>query len=322
MPGRLGRASPLRILLSVGVAHSELEDVTIVVLVHNPTEWYVETLSLVRSQSYAGTTVVHVIDSSDDHTNDRSRELAASADVYETLPKEQFGHARTRNRAADSCSTNLIVYLSGDAHPADDDWLSSLLRPILAREADVSYGRQRSPSGSTERETTYSLFYPPDPMIKTKESVRDLGIRAYHFSDVTSAYRTEVLRRVRFPDELEIFEDAGISKRLLDAGYAIAYEPDACVIHGHDRGWGDMWRHYRQLGYVYSKVGILDDVAAARRGGLAGEAAATFRRLAGSHWRHPVRAVHQAFLTIVKSLAFAKGKRDARRDEPARSLAQ
>ena len=80
-----------------------------------------------------------------------------------------------------------------------------------------------------------------------------------------------------------------------------------------------MWRHYRQLGYVYTKVGIVADLAASTRRGLVGQAATMLARLPSPQWRHPLRTIHQTALTTLKGLAFALGARAARKKTLRRS---
>jgi rhamnosyltransferase len=246
-------------------------DTTIALLTKDPGERELETLERLRRQRYAGRRSLLVIDSSEDPNGSVNSALKRAATRWEAIPPREFRHAGTRNRALEACRTPLIVYLSGDAHPIDDLWLQRLVEPLVDGRAHASYGRQRTPEPDPEREATYRYLYPEALEIKTKASIRQLGLRAFHFSDVTSAFVTDVLRSLRFPDDLPIFEDVGIAKRLLDANYRIAYVPQATVLHSHPLRARDIAQRYRRIGFVYEKLGIFEELQRVGRRSLVTE---------------------------------------------------
>ncbi|MCA1607428.1 MAG: glycosyltransferase family 2 protein, partial [Acidobacteria bacterium] len=236
-----------------------LPDVTVVLLVYKPGEHEVETAHAVRRQQYDGAISLLVIDSSPVRSSPYGLELRGLADRYDAIRPEIFGHGRTRNRALDMCNSPFIVYLSQDAHPVRTSWLYTLVAPLLTGEAEASYGRQVSPDADPERDATFGYWYPDKPQIKTKASMSELGFKTFHFSDVTSAFVTDVARRLRFPEELDAFgkgEDFGIAKRLLDRGDRIAYVPEAAVWHAHKMSPQETFSRYRQIGVVCERLGI------------------------------------------------------------------
>ena len=174
-------------------------DASVILLIHNPGRHEATTVDLVRSQRYVGRVVLRVIDSSTDPRAKWNRVIRGVADEWEAIPPGAFGHGRTRNRALDTTTTPIVAYLSQDAQPATEGWLESLVRPLVDGRADAAYGRQLSPSPDMERDATFTYLYPEEAAIKTKERIGELGLRTFHFSDVTSAFLTDVLRAVRFP---------------------------------------------------------------------------------------------------------------------------
>jgi rhamnosyltransferase len=58
-------------------------------------------------------------------------------------------------------------------------------------------------------------------------------MRTTLFSNVNSAIRRDVWERFPFADDLFFSEDQDWARRVLLAGYAIAYEPQAAVRHSH-----------------------------------------------------------------------------------------
>ena len=252
---------------------STLPNVTVVLLVYQPGEREVQTAKLVRKQRYDGVVVIQVIDSSPDKSPPANLELRKAADTWVSITPEDFGHGQTRNLGVSHSSTPLVVFLSQDAHPVDDQWLRALVQPLVDERAEASYGRQRPPEADPEREATYRFLYPEVGEIRTREDVAREGLRTFHFSDVSSGFVTDVIRRVRFPEEIHTFEDVGVAKRLLDGGYRIAYVPEAAVWHSHILSRRAMFARYREIGMIYERLGIFGELRRAGRSPFLGEGA-------------------------------------------------
>ncbi len=248
-----------------------LPDVTVVLLVYRPGEREVQTAKIVRKQRYDGAVFIQVIDSSPDKALPANLELRRAADTWVSITPESFGHGQTRNLGVEHCFTPLVVFLSQDAHPVDDDWLRALVQPLVDGRADASYGRQRPPESDPEREATYRFLYPEVGEIRTMENVANKGLRTFHFSDVSSAFAIDVIRRVHFPEEIHTFEDIGVAKRLLDGGYRIAYVPEAAVWHAHILTRREMFARYREIGMIYERLGIFGELRRAGRSPFLGE---------------------------------------------------
>jgi len=296
------------------VAPGELEwpDVTVVVLTQHPGDWEVETAAIIRSQRYRGGVDIVVLDSSDDVTSRGSQALRETSDHWEAIRPEAFGHASTRNRGADLAKTPVVVFLSSDAHPANELWLEKLVEPLVAGRAQASYGRQVISRPDSERLSTYNYLYPDTPEVKSKDRIRELGIRTFHFSDVTSAFLTDVLCRIRFPDELAIFEDVAVAKLLLDEGYRIAYVPDAAVLHLHELGVRELARRYRRIGAVYEHIGIFEELRRTGRVGYLRHGLKTVKGVTPKMGRRPAQRMHSAFLGSVKLAAVMYGRMQTR----------
>jgi hypothetical protein len=86
-----------------------------------------------------------------------------------------------------------------------------------------------------------------------------LGHKYYHFSNANSAIRKSVWEATRFPDDLKVFEDVGIAKRILDSGWCIVYEPEAAVYHSHDFPMDVLFKRYFDIGVIYERLGIWND---------------------------------------------------------------
>lgn len=175
------------------------------------------------------------------------------------IPAEAFHHARTRNLAAEIATGDILIFLSQDAIPASDLWLSKLVSNFRDPQVGAVYGRQMPNAGScTERRDTLETVYGAKKIVKDPAHRNGLGYRFYHFSDANAAIRRSVWEATRFPEDLKVFEDLGIAKLILDRGWKIVYEPEAAVIHSHHHDTIGLFKRYFDIGYTLKKLNIWD----------------------------------------------------------------
>lgn len=216
---------------------------TVVVLTYNGERYLRDLLNALRVQRVDGTVQVLVIDSgSTDAT------LSIIGDFPEVdlvqIPNHEFGHGRTRNRAAHLARGRYVAYLTHDAVPATDRWLYELLKPfelnpgvaavmgkqvarpwcfpLLKYEIDAVF-RGFGPDFGT------SVFYDDDFI--TSEGVRNA---VTFYSDVNSAARRDLLTGPVPYQDVSYAEDQLLGRDVVAAGYLKAYAPRAAVVHSND----------------------------------------------------------------------------------------
>ncbi|MFZ1006125.1 MAG: glycosyltransferase family 2 protein [Candidatus Sulfotelmatobacter sp.] len=173
------------------------------------------------------------------------------------IPAASFHHARTRNLAASLGKGEIVVNLSQDAIPVTDTWLSHMLANFNDPSVGAAYGRQMPKPGSTgERQDTFDVIYGPHKIVKDPAHRNGGGYKFYHFSDVNSAIRRSVWEANPYPENVKIFEDLAIAKRILDAGWKIVYEPEAAVFHSHDYNTLQLFKRYFDIGYTLKELEI------------------------------------------------------------------
>jgi len=228
---------------------------SIVVLTKNGANDIESVLHAIYSQKDVQAPEVIVIDSG---STDGTLRIAQRFPVrIERIPPQDFHHARTRNFAATLASREILAFLSQDAIPSSDTWLGAMLANFEDARVGAVYGRQvAKPSSSIERQDLLETLYGQQRLVKDPRQANQLGYRFYHFSDANSAIRRCVWQTTGFPEDLAVFEDLGIAKRILDAGWKIVYEPRACVFHSHRHSTLGLFKRYFDIGFTLRHLKI------------------------------------------------------------------
>jgi rhamnosyltransferase len=192
----------------------------------------------------------------DSGSTDGSKALALhhGARLIEIAPAE-FGHGRTRNLAAQHAQGQFLVFLTHDAVPAHDRWLQNLVDACaMSEDCAGAFGPHLAHPEArhvTRRElaehfagfgTERRLFRMDDP----QRYHADEGLRQFlhFFSSNNACLRRSVWERHPLPD-VDFAEDQTWAKRVIEAGFAKAYAPDAPVYHSHDfNAWETLQRNF------------------------------------------------------------------------------
>jgi rhamnosyltransferase len=234
-----------------------MPDCSISILTKNEERNIGACLDAVFAQKDAGEFEVILVDSG---STDATLQIARGYPIrIEQIPAQEFHHARTRNLAASLGSAPILINLSGDAIPASENWLRNMLANFSDPGVGAAYGRQLPKPGSTEeRRDTFDTVYSDERIVKDPAHRNGLGYRYYHFSDVNSALRRSVWQALPYPEDLKMFEDLAIAKRILDAGWKIVYEPQAPVYHSHQYSAKQLFKRYFDIGYTLKELKIWD----------------------------------------------------------------
>lgn len=232
-------------------------EVSIIVLTKNGRSHLEHLLPSVVSQAQRVSCEVLALDSG---SVDGTLELLSGFPVrIVQIPPQDFHHARTRNFAARLAKGKILVLLSQDAIPASETWLESMINNFDDPQVGAVYGRQcPKPGSSLERRQALDAVYGEVRVVKDPAHRNRLGYRFYHFSDANAAIRRDVWEKTQFPEDLKVFEDLGLAKRVLDSGWKIVYEPNAAVIHSHDHNTIGLLKRYFDIGYTLKLLKIWD----------------------------------------------------------------
>jgi rhamnosyltransferase len=211
--------------------------VSIVIPTLNGGETFRECLAAIFSQKTDTSFEVIVMDSG---STDGTVEMLRGFDVrlVEVGPGE-FNHGETRNRGIAMAGGEVVILMTQDAVPISDGWLDAMTRPfeedplvagVYARQvprddADV-LTRKHLESWLTGRPSRH-VSYIED----RAEYERMRPMKRYffcNFDDVCSAIRKDVWEKIPY-ERTDFAEDLEWSKKVLEAGFKIVYEPGAAV---------------------------------------------------------------------------------------------
>lgn len=208
--------------------------VSVIIPTLNAAKTLKELLSAIMNQDYPIEDILVVDSSSDDETMQICCRYEGVRVI--SIPKEEFDHGRTRDMALRQSKSDLIVFLTQDAVPADETFIRKLIAPLSDCSIAVSVGRQLPNQNATRTEALVRNFnYPPVSRIRSAEDIPRLGIKAFFSSDSCAAYRRDAyLQLGGFDYPLKSNEDMFFAARALRNGYRVAYTADASVYHSHN----------------------------------------------------------------------------------------
>lgn len=189
-----------------------------------------------------------------------------------SIPKAEFGHGPTRNLLAREATGSALVFLTQDAQPLGADWLATLVGTLDEPGVAGAYSRQVPRPGADPFVSFFlAQMYPASGCrIQGRQRLQPGRVL---FSNVGSALRRDVWERLPFRDVI-MSEDQYWAWDVLRAGYEVAYEARAKVLHSHNYSLATLFRRNWQSGA--SLRGLVQGSAGhtARRGAayLAGEA--------------------------------------------------
>lgn len=215
--------------------------VSIVILTKNHEAFIAETLKAIFGQEADCSFEVIVIDSG---SRDRTLEIIGNYPVSLTqISREEFGHGRTRNLGLRLSKGKFVIFLNGDASPKNKHWLNALLSGFLRYENVAGvYSRIYPRDGCNPLDARDILYdtYLFDEKIKYIKSFSEYNKisaeekrKFISFHTISCAIDKKILLDNPFSD-IPFGEDIEWSKRMLEKGFKIIYEPASEIIHSHN----------------------------------------------------------------------------------------
>lgn len=173
-----------------------------------------------------------VVDSS---STDNTVKLAKELDVQvEIIPRAEFNHGLTREKARKILGTDIVVMMTQDAYPVDRQMLELLVKPLINGDAAVSYARQIAHDDADIFESFPREFnYPAQSHIRSIEDKETYGAYTFFCSNSCAAYCNAALDKIGGFQHVLFGEDTLAVAQLMQKGEKVAYVAEAVVKHSH-----------------------------------------------------------------------------------------
>lgn len=150
------------------------------------------------------------------------------------IPRSEFNHGATREKARRHLNTDIIVMMTPDAYAFDPTMLEKLIHPILNKQSSIAYARQIPHKGAGFFESFPRSFnYPNNSQLRGIEDFATYGAYTYFCSNSCAAYLNAALDEIGGFSHVLLGEDTLAVAHLLQRGHKIAYVADAVVHHSH-----------------------------------------------------------------------------------------
>lgn len=242
------------------------QSVSIIIPTLNAAKELPKLLNKIKSQSIRVKEVIVIDSESDDNTADIAKKNGT--EVIK-IKREEFDHGRTRNYAASISKGDILVFITQDALPEDNNTLEELIRP-LTKNVIVSYARQIPKPGTIITDKFLRLYnYPNKSIIKEKRDIQSMEIGAFQNSNVCAAYqREEFLLLKGFPEPIISNEDMLFASKAIFTGYKVAYVAEARVLHSHNYKCFDLFKRYFDIGVSLDNEPLIKKLGKANSKGM------------------------------------------------------
>lgn len=194
-----------------------------------------------------------VVDSTS--TDQTAYEAEAAGATVRVIDRATFDHGATRNQALQWLEQDIIVFMTQDALLETPDSVTKLIDAFDDPRVGAAYGRQLPHKEATPIAAHARLFnYPARSYVVSSDDIASKGIKTAFLSNSFAAYRRKALMEAGgFPHKTILSEDMIAGARLLQQGWKIAYQANACVYHSHNYSLLQEFRRYFDIGVLHHR---------------------------------------------------------------------
>lgn len=196
--------------------------------------------------------IFYVLTESTDKTEEKMRKagiLTRKNVHFSKIPKSEFSHSLTRERASLSAKGDILVFLTQDVDIKDPHFFEKLCTPVAKGEADAAYARQNTKYNNIEKYTR-EHNYPEKSFTVSKADLPRKGLKTFFFSDAAGAVSRKVFENLKGYDgkNLPISEDMYLAYKIIMHGGKIEYVAEAEVYHSHNFSLKELYNRYKLTG--------------------------------------------------------------------------
>lgn len=159
---------------------------------------------------------------------------------------EDFAFGYSCNLGCSSAQGEFVVFISAHAYPVYRTWLDDLLEPFQDPAVALAYGKQRG--GATTKYSEHQIFatwYPEHSHLSQDHPF---------CNNANTAIRKSVWEKMPYDETLTGLEDLEWARRIMRAGYKIAYVAEAEIVHIHDEDPGRIFNRFYREAIAYKAI--------------------------------------------------------------------
>lgn len=203
--------------------------------------------------------VLVVNSSSNDGTVELAKEMGAETLV---IPRREFNHGITRELARKHLQTEIVVFMTPDAYPKDENLLEPLVAPLQNNGVSLAYARQIPHKGADFFEAFPREFnYPEMSHIRSKVDLSQYGCYTFFCSNTCAAYLNRALDEIGGFKPSLFGEDTIAATKLIANNHRIAYVAEAVVHHSHSYSLKQEFQRHFDIGLSRKKEAALFSIA-------------------------------------------------------------
>lgn len=197
----------------------------------------------VRRQTLRDVEVILVDSGSTDATPSIAAQYGAK--VVQISPDE-FTFGRSLNLGLVAATCGLVAIASAHVYPVYPDWLERLLEPFADPQVALAYGKQRGDTNSKFSEhQIFARWFPEQSQPRQGHAF---------CNNANAAIRRSLWEQHPYDETLTGLEDLAWAKWAQAQGHAIAYVPEAEVVHVHNETPRGVLNRYRREGMAFKRI--------------------------------------------------------------------
>lgn len=180
----------------------------------------------------------------------KDKSLEISKELFDkVLEVKKFNHAKTRHEGALIADGDILVFITQDIFPYDNNWLRELVN-FLNEDIIASFSKQVAYEDHSETEKIIRRFnYPDENRICNKQNEKVNGRKNIFYSDASSAIlKTEFFKLGGYDFLTPTSEDVYLASKIIKSGKSFIYTAKSKIWHSHQLSLKDSYKRYRDIG--------------------------------------------------------------------------
>jgi rhamnosyltransferase len=162
------------------------------------------------------------------------------------LAVQDFSWGRALNRGIFKATGDIVLILSADAYPADENWISEMIKPFEDPCVAAVYGRQipRPDAPIDEIVRLIKTFGETSQIAKSMPDGFSPRGGQFPVSNACAAIRKKVWKTLPYDEKIDGGEEGIWTYSVFQKGYFVVYQAKTSVYHSHnDALFRNAWRN-------------------------------------------------------------------------------